>query len=360
LTTTTAVAYLVRGENPILRGEVVEELVTELVAGDDRMLAVEEVVVPGKATAGEGADETPAGAEGRAAAMATALNAAQSPPFMTARRVVVVNDAGNLAKDDVLGIVEYLDNPLPTTALVVVAGGGRVPKDLLDALKRVKAVELGPKAEKTGDVLDQHLREAELTLQPDAKKAIAAHLGEDAGRIPQLVELLVSTFGPGTALEAGDVDPYLADAGAVPGYTLTNDIEAGDVPAALETLHRMLSAADVRQQRPMHPLQVIGMLHGYFARIARLTDPDIRSSSDAVEALGGKIKEYPARKALAQARALGSEGVREAFDYLFAADLDLKGARAIPEDAVMEVLVARLASLSARAGRKGSRPRSRR
>jgi DNA polymerase-3 subunit delta len=209
-------------------------------------------------------------------------------------------------------------------------------------------------------VLDQHLRAAELTVRSDAKRAIAAHLGEDAGRIPQFVELLLATFGPGATLEESDVQPYLGEAGAVPGYQLTNDIEAGDVPRALETLHRMLSAPDARQQRPMHPLQVMGMLHGYFARIARLTDPDIRNPADAVEALGGRIKEYPARKALTQARALGSDGVREAFDCLFAADLDLKGARAIPEDAVMEVLVARLASLSARAGRRGSRPRSRR
>ena len=106
----------------------------------------------------------------------------------------------------------------------------------------------------------------------------------------------------------------------------------------------------------MHPLQIVGMLHGYFARIAKLTDPEIRNPADAVAALGGRVKEYPARKALDQARALGTDGMREAFDHLFAADLDLKGARAIPEDAVMEVLVARLASLSARAGRRGGRP----
>ena len=37
-------------------------------------------------------------------------------------------------------------------------------------------------------------------------------------------------------------------------------------------------------------------------------------------------------------------------DALFQADLDLKGARGIPEQAVMEVLVVRLARLSARTG----------
>ena len=49
-------------------------------------------------------------------------------------------------------------------------------------------------------------------------------------------------------------------------------------------------------------------------------------------------------------RALGTDGIREAFDALGRADLDLKGARGIPPDAVMEVLVVRLARLSARAG----------
>jgi hypothetical protein len=67
-----------------------------------------------------------------------------------------------------------------------------------------------------------------------------------------------------------------------------------------------------------------------------------------VAALDGRVKEYPARKALDQARALQAGGLRQAFDHLFAADLDLKGARAIPEDAVLEVLVARLAALAGR------------
>jgi DNA polymerase III delta subunit len=100
----------------------------------------------------------------------------------------------------------------------------------------------------------------------------------------------------------------------------------------------------------MHPLQIMGMLNGYYRRILRLDDPSLRSPADAIAALGGKVKEYPARKALGQARALGSGGIRQAFDALFQADLDLKGARGIPEQAVMEVLVVRLARLSARTG----------
>ena len=345
--------HLVRGDDPVLRDEVVSRVVGELLGSDDRTLALEEVAVPGRAAPGEETDE-PGGAEGRVQVVAAALNAAQSPPFMTERRVVVLRDAGNLTTGDAEPLVSYLGDPMDTTALVVVAGGGRLPANLTKALKSAKATEVGPGAERTGDVLGEHLKDAGVKLRPDATKAVAAHLGEDAGRVPQFVEVLAAAFGEGATLDVDDVEPYLGEAGAVPSYHLTNAIEAGDVAGALETLHRLLTATGSRQAKPMHPLQILGLLHGYYRRVLRLDDPDLRGPKDAVAAFGGRIKEYPARKALEQARALRANGLREAFDHLGQADVDLKGARALPEDAVMAVLVARLARLSGRA-RTGSR-----
>ena len=341
--------YQVSGSDPVLRGEALEQLLAELVGDDDRSLAVEEFTVPGRAAPGEAESDAPSGAEGREEVVAAALNAAQSPPFMTARRVVVLNEVGNLGAGDVEPLVAYFDRPMDTTAFVVVGGGGRLPKSLGDALKTAKAVKVGPVAEKTGDVLAQHLADAGIELRPAAAKHVTTHLGEDAGRVPQLVELLSAVAGPGATLDVSDVEPYLGEAGSVPNYQLTNAIEAGDMAGALATLRRMVTAPGPGQSRPMHPLQVMGTLHSYYRRVASLDDPRVRTPRDAVAALDGRVKEYPARKALDQARALQTDGLRKAFDYLFAADLDLKGARAIPEDAVLEVLVARLAALSGRA-----------
>jgi len=362
----SAAAYQLAGSDPVLRGEALEQLLAELVGDDDRTLAVEEFTVPGRAAPGEAESDAPSGAEGREDVVAGALNAAQSPPFMTGRRVVVLHEAGNLGAGDVAPLVAYLARPLDTTAFVVVGGGGRLPKALGDALKAAKAVKVAPAAEKTGDVLSQHLADAGIELRPAAATHVTSHLGEDAGRVPQLVELLAAGAGPGATLDLADVEPYLGDAGSVPSYQLTNAIEAGDMAGVLATLRRMVTAPGSGQSRPMHPLQVMGTLHSYYRRVASLDDPRVRSPRDAVAALDGRIKEYPARKALDQARALQTDGLRKAFDYLFAADLDLKGARAIPEDAVLEVLVARLAALSGRArggpiGRGSPRPsRSRR
>lgn len=57
---------------------------------------------------------------------------------------------------------------------------------------------------------------------------------------------------------------------------------------------------------------------------------------------------FPAKKALAAARRLGSAGVARALGLLAAADADVRGAAGWDGALVMEVLVARLARLNAR------------
>ena len=345
----TSPVYLVKGSDPTLRDDVVENLIAEVLGADDRSLALEEIVIPGRAGAGDDPDAV-GGSEGREAAVAVALNAAGSPPFMTDHRVVVVRDIGALTASDADGLVRYLADPLDTTILVLVAGGGTTPAVLVKKLKELGAEERAPTSEKTSDVLSAAAHESGLLMKSEAAKSITTHLGDDAGRVGALVEVLGAAYGPGVQLTADDVAPYLGEAGGVPSYQLTNAIESGDPPAALEVLHRLLTVSSPQQPKPMHPLQILGLLTGYYRRILRLDDPSLRGPADAVAALGGKVKEFPARKALDQARSLGTDGIRQAFDALYQADLDLKGARGIPEDAVMEVLVVRLARLAARNG----------
>ena len=85
----------------------------------------------------------------------------------------------------------------------------------------------------------------------------------------------------------------------------------------------------------------------------RVDDPGIRTNEDAAAAIGGRTAPWQAGKALKASRALGTDGIREAFDALAHADLDLKGASGMPQDTVIEVLVVRLARLTARRGGSG-------
>jgi len=162
--------YLVKGTDPSLRDRVVDELVTEILGADDPTLALEDITIPGRASAGDDTD-APAGADGRDAAVAALLNAAGSPPFMTEHRVVVVRDVGALTAGDVDGIVRYLDDPLDSTILVFVAGGGTMPPALTKKLKEVKAQERAPESEKTDTLRPFHHAYLALDAEPFGARA---------------------------------------------------------------------------------------------------------------------------------------------------------------------------------------------
>ena len=103
-------------------------------------------------------------------------------------------------------------------------------------------------------------------------------------------------------------------------------------PARSRSLHRLLTAPSPQQPKPMHPLQIMGMLHGYYRRHrSGSTIPTIRDAGDAVAALGGRGEGVPgpqgARAGAGARHRRPPPGVRPPARQ---ADLDLKGARGDP------------------------------
>jgi len=324
-------AYLVKGDDPVVTGDAVRALVLELVGDGDAALAVEEL-------AGDEYD------------VAAVVEAAQTPPFLDDRRVVVARDVGRFSTQDVAPLVAYLGDPLPTTALVLVAGGGQMPRSLVDAVKKVgHVVDAGvPGGKARQSWLTSRLRAAEVELDADAASLVAEHLGEDVGRLGNLLEILVAAHGAGTRLGPDDVAPFLGEAGGVAPWELTDAIDRGDTGAALEHLHRQLGGGG------RHPLVVMASLHNHYARMLRLDGADVADEKSAAAALGLTGSTFPAKKALAQVRRIGHDGVKRAIVLLADADLALKGTIDWPPELVLEVLVARLSRLAprARAGRR--------
>ena len=99
---------------------------------------------------------------------------------------------------------------------------------------------------------------------------------------------------------------------APPGrFDLTNAIDRGDLGAALEVLHRMLTATSAQQPKPLHPMQVMASLVFHYQRLLRLDDPAIRTNEQAAAVLGMKSavrRAVPARSGAAarHRRAAGS------------------------------------------------------
>ena len=336
--------HLVVGDDARLRSDAARALVAELLGDDDPTLALEEFTLAGRA---DGADaESAPGADGPPV-VDRALSSASTPPFGTERRVIVIREAGAMSAADADAVARYLADPCPTTSLVLVGGGGRLPVAIGKAVKAAGGQEVRSTPAKTADALAGALDGAGITLTAAAARRVTDWFGDDAGRIPALLDVLRAAHGDGARVDVDDVEPYLGEAGGVAPYHLTGAIDKGDAPGALEILHRLRAT--------FHPLQVMAVLHKHYQRMLRLDDPSIGGEQGAVEALGGKVKPYPAGLALRQTRLLGGDGLRSAYAHLAKADVDLRGATALPEDAVLEVLVARLAGLSRRAGAGAAR-----
>jgi len=338
---------LVKGDDPILRDREVERQVSFLLGGEDRSLALEDFTVPGRVrSGGDGAPPAEAEEVVETPVMRAIFTALQSPPFMSSRRVVIVRDVGSLVAQQAGALADYVRDPMEAIHLVLVAGAGRMPTALGRAMKAAGVPTIEPVSESTTDVLAGALHAMKLKLAGPAFGRVVEHLGGDAGRIPELVDLLHSTYGEHATLDLDDVEPYLGEVGTVAWWDLANSIDRGDIPGALEVLHRFLRATSAKQPKVAHPLQVMATLVSHYQRLLRLDDPFIATKEQAAAAVGGSPA--AARHRLDASRRLGTAGLREAFDLLAAADLDLRGRAGAPEETVLELLVARLAALSRR------------
>lgn len=315
--------HLLTGDDESILRSAVSDLVHELVDGGDRSLMVDEF-------------------DGDDVEVRAIVDSAQTPPFLTEQRVVVARDVGRFSADELAPLVSYLGDPLATTALVLVGGGGRVPKALTDAVKRAggtsRSTDPPSRARDRQGWVADHAAAAGVKLAPAATALVAARLGEDVGRLDGLLTTLAATFGPARQLRADDVEPFVGEAGGVPPWELTDAIDAGQTSTALTVLGRMSGPGG------RHPLQLMAILHGHYGRLARLDGVEIGSEPQAADVLGIKPG-FPAKKALTQYRRLGGDGVRRAIDLLAGADLDLRGRRDLDDDVVMEILVARLSRL---------------
>lgn len=310
--------YLVSGDDPTLVSEALTNLVRELTDSDP---SIAEPV----------ADESSG---------AAIVDAAQTAPFL-GRRVLVVRDVGGRSEADLAALIDYLGDPNPTSVLVLAEGGGRTPAALTAAVNSagevidVSAPRRGRERERW---LNERVRASAVSLEPAALRRLADHLGDEISRAPTLLERLEAAYGTGARVTPEQLEPYLGDEGGAAPWELLDAVDAGNAALALSELRRQLHGGGV------HPFVIHGTLRGHFQAMLRLDGAAVSDAKSAATLL--RVAEFRARKALGQARKLGSAAIARAIRLLADSDLDLRGARDWPAEVVLEVLVARLARLA--------------
>ena len=281
------------------------------------------------------------------------VDAAQTPPFLTDRRVVVARGVGRFTADDVAPLVAYLGDPLPTHR-------ARARRPAADACAKSldRRAQAGRgrdastrrrrrKARDRASWIEEQVAAAGLRLDAARSTGSARWMGEDAGRLAGRPRHARSApTARRTLLRLADIEPFLGEAGGVPPWDLTDAIDRGDTTAALRAAapddgrrRAPPAAGDGDPARPLH--QAAGARRCRCARRGRRlrrrsgSSPASRRARRSISTAGSAARRW--------SRAIG---------LLAQADLDLRGAKDWPEALVMEVLVARLSRLGAPARRR--------
>ena len=255
-----------------------------------------------------------------------------TPPFLVDQRVVILRDAGRLLTADVPRLVDVVANPLPTTVLIVVGGGGTVPAPLVRAITAAGQV-IDTSVSKAGD------RKAWLHDQfaPGPRQARAeggpTPGGSTSGRTSPGWRDSSRRCRRPTAREPASASTTSSltwgEAGNVPLYELTEAISRGETAAALGVLHRMFDAGG------LSVVEVMATMNRHYAQLLLLDGATVSGEREAAELLGSAP--FVAKKALDQTRRLGTARISQAITLLADADLDVKGGSGLPPELVIEI-----------------------
>jgi DNA polymerase-3 subunit delta len=223
--------------------------------------------------------------------------------------VVVVREAGRLLTADVPRLVEVVKDPLPSTVLILVGGGGTVPAPLVKAITAAGKV-IDVSVNRPGDRkawLHDHLRhapgQARAAGGPVAGPARRGGPGPGRG----LLGALAAAYGPGARITVDDLEPYLGEAGNVARYELTDAIDRGDAAAALGVLHRMTDAGG------LSAVEVLFSLHRHYSNMLTFDGATVSSGEEAAQLLSVSSA-FVGKKALEQSRRLGSARIAHAIE----------------------------------------------
>ena len=247
--------------------------------------------------------------------------------MMAKRRLVVGKAIDDVKAADLEPLVAYVEDPNPSTCLLLIADKVDVRLKAFSALR--KRGYLHVFAPLRDNALAGWLRtEAKsrgIDIKPDAANTLAMLAGPDLGRLAQALEQLAIYVGRERAITVDDVEDLVAETREHAIFELTKAIGMGDVPRALALCANML-----RNREP--PLRIQFMLARQVRQIWRAKELAAAGASrgDIASAVG--INPYFLDDVLMPAKRMSRAALERALERLYQADLALediaRGARA--------------------------------
>ncbi|PWB48968.1 MAG: DNA polymerase III subunit delta [Candidatus Methylomirabilota bacterium] len=231
-----ASVYCLYGEEDYRREQVLNQLLDALLQEGMRDLNLDQIR-PGETGSG------------------SILGSARTLPFLAPRRVILIRDVEGLSRDQQEELLAYLNEPCPTSCLVLVAKRLDLRTRLAAVLQK-KGVLLRfdrPEADSLKESLTAAARERGVRLQPEAVSLLLALVGDDVRQLIYNLERLILFVGEREEIGESEVAALVGETRVRSIFQLTDAVSSRNLDPALRCLTSLLESGE-------EPLAIIGML----------------------------------------------------------------------------------------------------
>jgi DNA polymerase III subunit delta len=198
--------------------------------------------------------------DGKGATANRILAAARTVPMMAPRRLVLVREIQAMVAAELNGLLEYLEDPCPSTVLCATASKvDRRLKFFAAAGKKQWLHELSAPRDLAGWVASEAARR-KVAIRPDAVRRLVDAVGADLARLALALDQL-ALYAGSRPVAVDDVDDLVADTRERSVFELTDAIGAADRPRALGAVAALV---DQRQS----PIGVVSMLGRHIRQLS--------------------------------------------------------------------------------------------
>ena len=214
--------------------------------------------------------------DGETASAEDVVNAANTMPFMSDRRLVIVRGVDRLDAAGLETLAEYAKDPAPFTCLVLVAVKIAKNSKLYKAVAAtgVTFEYTAPKRSEYPAEVVKLMRARGKRMAPGAAEALVDLVGRDLRRLDVEADKLASYVGAATDVSVEDVCAVASASGSASVFELTDAVGERDAAKALRVVRRLLSSGESALGLQAMLTRHIRALIGARALAARGVPPD--------------------------------------------------------------------------------------
>ncbi|GHE73535.1 MULTISPECIES: DNA polymerase III subunit delta [Roseivirga] len=282
---------------------------------------------------------------GKDVAMSQVLTAARRFPMMAERQVVIVKEAKDIQdinkEEGQSLLINYLDNPVPSTVLVFAHKHKKVDgrKPLAKALSK-KALLLTTTKLRDYEVpkwIEGFAKEKGFNIGYQSVQMLAEYLGNNLERLSNEVNKIAINLKPGEEITPAHIQKYVGINKDYNVFELQKAISTGDVLKANRIVNYFSANIRANSIIPM-----IAVLYSYYTKLLLLHSAKDKSDSGLARAMG--LPPFVVKEYKVAANRYPLQKVMQCISHLREADLRSKGvdSGSMPEEEILRELVFKL------------------